>query len=110
MTQGYELKGRNAGGRGCAGWRGIKGGGGEWDNCNSIINKIYFKKNITEFHQKYNMSKDEFKLHKFILTPTFPKFGNIPSFLLFIFFIFLPLKSFSAFQMIISQFLFHFLI
>ena len=30
------------GGRGFAGWRGIKGG--KWDNCNSIINKIYFKK------------------------------------------------------------------
>ena len=30
------------GGRGCTGQRGIKGG--KWDNCNSIINKIYFKK------------------------------------------------------------------
>ena len=30
------------GGRGCAGWSGVKGG--KWDNCNSIINKIYFKK------------------------------------------------------------------
>ena len=30
------------GGRGCARQWGIKGG--EWDNCNSIINKIYFKK------------------------------------------------------------------
>ena len=26
MTHGHELKGGNAGGRGCAGWRGIKGG------------------------------------------------------------------------------------
>ena len=36
-------KGGNWGGRGCSGWRGIK----ErklWDNCHSIINKIYFKK------------------------------------------------------------------
>ena len=33
------------GGRGCAGWSGVKGG--KWDNCNSIINKIYFlKRNI----------------------------------------------------------------
>ena len=33
------------GGRGCAGWKGIKGGR-EWDNCNSIINEMYFfKKN-----------------------------------------------------------------
>ena len=28
MTHGHELKGRNVGGRGCAGWRGIKGGNG----------------------------------------------------------------------------------
>ena len=42
MTHGHELKGKgSAGGRGCAGRRGIKGG--KWDNCNSIINKIYFK-------------------------------------------------------------------
>ena len=39
-TRGYELKGGNAGWRECAGQRGIKGG--KWDNCNSIINKIYF--------------------------------------------------------------------
>ena len=31
------------GGRGWAGRRGMKGG--KWDNCNSIINKIYFLKN-----------------------------------------------------------------
>ena len=42
MTHGHELKGVNVGGRGCAGWRGIKGG--KWDNCNSIISKIYFLK------------------------------------------------------------------
>ena len=30
------------GGRGCAGKKGVKGG--KWDNCNSIINKIYLKK------------------------------------------------------------------
>ena len=41
MTHGHELKGGNAGGRGCAGWRGPKGG--KWDNCNSIINKIHLK-------------------------------------------------------------------
>ena len=41
-THGHELKG-NSGGRGCAGQRGIKQGG-EWDNCNSTINKIYFLK------------------------------------------------------------------
>ena len=37
MTHGHEVKGGNVGGRGCAGWREIKGG--KWDNCNSIINK-----------------------------------------------------------------------
>ena len=33
--------GGNVGGRGLAGWSGVKGG--KWDNCNSIINK-YIKK------------------------------------------------------------------
>ena len=42
MTHGHELKVGNAGGRRCPGWRGIKEG--KWDNCNSIINKIYFLK------------------------------------------------------------------
>ena len=41
MIHGHELKGGNEGGSGCAGRRGIKGG--KWDNCNGIINKIYFK-------------------------------------------------------------------
>ena len=41
MTHGHELQVGNVGGRGCAGWSGVKGGG-KWDNCNSIINKIYF--------------------------------------------------------------------
>ena len=42
MTHGHELRGRgNLGGRQYAGQRGIKGR--KWDNCNIIINKIYFK-------------------------------------------------------------------
>ena len=41
MTHEHELKGGIAGGWGYAGQRGIKGG--KWDNCNSIINKIYLK-------------------------------------------------------------------
>ena len=46
MTHEQEVKEGNEGGRRCAGQRGIKGG--KWDNCNSIINKIYFleKKNF----------------------------------------------------------------
>ena len=45
MTHGRELKGGgDVGGRGCAGRRGVEGR--KWDNCNSIINKIYFLKNI----------------------------------------------------------------
>ena len=33
------------GGRGWAGWSGVKGG--KWDNCNSIINKyIFLKENL----------------------------------------------------------------
>ena len=41
MTHGHELKGRNAGGRRGKRWRGINGRG--YDNCNSIINKVYLK-------------------------------------------------------------------
>ena len=44
MTHGHELKAGNVGGRGCAGQRGVKGG--EWDKWNSIINEIYFKKEM----------------------------------------------------------------
>ena len=50
------------GGRGCAGWRGINGGG--WDNCESIINKIYLKKEVLKGYvkEKNNAnSKDEQK-------------------------------------------------
>ena len=51
MTHGHELKERNAGRRGCAGQRGIKEG--EWDNCNTIINKIYLKnKDLENFENK----------------------------------------------------------
>ena len=42
MTHGHVLKRGDASGRGCAGPRGIKGG--KLENCNSIINKIYFLK------------------------------------------------------------------
>ena len=38
----------DVGGSGCAGWRGIKGE--KWDNCNSIINKIYFLKIINLYN------------------------------------------------------------
>ena len=38
MTHGHELKVGNVGGRGFLGMK-----GGKWDNCNSIINKIYLK-------------------------------------------------------------------
>ena len=40
MTHGHGLRVGNAGGRGGARCRGIKGR--QWDNYNSIINKIYF--------------------------------------------------------------------
>ena len=42
MAHRHELKGGNDGGKVYAGQRGIKGV--KWDNYNSIINKIYFKK------------------------------------------------------------------
>ena len=48
MTHGHELKwggGQegNAGGKGGTRQRGTKERKKEWDNCNSIINKMYFK-------------------------------------------------------------------
>ena len=43
MTHGHKLKWGNDGGMGITGWRGIKRRE-KWDNCNSIINKIYFLK------------------------------------------------------------------
>ena len=42
MTHGHELYGGNVGERGGAGWSGVRGG--DWDNCNSIINKYILKK------------------------------------------------------------------
>ena len=39
------------GGRGCAGWSGVKGW--KWDNCNSIINK-YIKKKEKQRHVSTN--------------------------------------------------------
>ena len=41
-THGHELRGVGTGGRESAGQMRIKGRK-KWDNCNSIINKIYFK-------------------------------------------------------------------
>ena len=38
-THGHEVRWGNDGGKVGAGQRGIKGG--KWDNCNSIVNKIY---------------------------------------------------------------------
>ena len=53
MIYGHELRWGNAGGRRATGQRGIKGRK-TWDNCNSIINKIYFlkrrKENTGETH------------------------------------------------------------
>ena len=44
MTHGHELRrGMTVGGG--TGWRGIKERK-KWDNCNSIINKIYFVKKV----------------------------------------------------------------
>ena len=41
MTHRHELRWGDAGGRVGTGQRGIKGRK-KWDNCNSIINKMYF--------------------------------------------------------------------
>ena len=49
VTHGHKLRGKNAGGRGGSGQRGITGRK-KWGNSNSIINKMYLKKEtaITE--------------------------------------------------------------
>ena len=53
-------------GRGCAGWRGVKGG--KWDNCNSIINKIYFKKEIVFLIPESSFSAGPFSsIYKYVL-------------------------------------------
>ena len=41
-THGHELRREDVGGRGFAGPMGVRGRK-KWDNCNSIINKIYLK-------------------------------------------------------------------
>ena len=61
MTHGHELKGRNVGGRGCAGQRGVKWG--KCDNCNNIINKIYLKNN-----KKFKKQKTPTFLTPFFVT------------------------------------------
>ena len=72
MTHRHELKGENVGGKRCAGWRGIKGE--KWDNCNSIINKVYLKKRkkkpnsdqVSIFNCqfiRYTEDRNMFKLH-----------------------------------------------
>ena len=46
ITHGHELSWGNDGGKGCAGWKAVKGRK-KWDNSNSIINKIYLRKRNT---------------------------------------------------------------
>ena len=59
MTHGHELsEGRNAGGRGGAGKKGIRQRK-KWDNCNSIINKIYLKIVLYDRIKEYEMTKGE---------------------------------------------------
>ena len=41
MTHGHELRWENDGGKGCTGQRGIQRRK-KWDNCNVMINIIYF--------------------------------------------------------------------
>ena len=42
MTHGHELRWGNAGGRGGYRAEGNKGERKKWDNCNSLINKIFY--------------------------------------------------------------------
>ena len=48
------------GGRGWAGWSGVKGG--KWDNCNSIINK-YVLKNKIKIKKKEKQVVSSFRLY-----------------------------------------------
>ena len=55
---GHELRGGNSVWRGVAGQRGIKGRK-KWDNYNTIINKVYFrktkqKKHCMQYQHKFN--------------------------------------------------------
>ena len=49
MTHGRELRWGNAGGKADAGQSGVKGRK-KWENCNCIINKIYFKERVQQFY------------------------------------------------------------
>ena len=51
-THGHEVRWGNDGGRGRAGQRGIKGRK-KRENCNSIINKIHFKKSKNKSLKKH---------------------------------------------------------
>ena len=55
MTHGQVLKGENAGGR----WYRVEGGKGrkKWDNCNSIISKIYLKTMRLKINQEITRNK-----------------------------------------------------
>ena len=58
-THEHEVRWENVGGRGCAGWKGIKGG--KWTNCDSIINKIYLKRTSCYISiKKYSFNKKKF--------------------------------------------------
>ena len=70
MTHGHEVKGGNGGGRGCAGWRGVKGG--KWDNCNSVINKIYIYKILF-----YQIKKVNFVISSLYLDKTLVYFLKV---------------------------------
>ena len=52
------------GGRGCAEWKGVKGG--KWENCNSIINKIYivFKRRGVKKIEKENNTAVNIGVHR----------------------------------------------
>ena len=73
MTHGHELKAGNVSGRGFAGQRGIKRR--KWDNCNSIITKMFKKKSKVKIIMP--LSRQVLKMH------IFEKRQNNSSFLLF---------------------------
>ena len=64
----------------CAGQKGVKGG--KWDNCNSIINKIYLKKLGNHFKKLLN-SGSNIQKKLLNLQSSVDSLENFPSFDIF---------------------------
>ena len=59
-THGHELRGVECWWE--KWWRAEENKGGKWDNCNNIINKIYFKKKKTKEKECHKMQQREWAM------------------------------------------------